>query len=91
MCFSDHVNNVHTAGEAIKQVNIKKELNEDDAVASTSRDHQMENNIEDSINIKAEPVASEDQNCSLNLVRVMLVNGIKVSNIAAGALHKIAK
>jgi hypothetical protein len=61
-------NNVLAAVASINEVNIKRELIADDAVASTSREQHMAIEREESIDINNEPLTSQDENCSLNLV-----------------------
>jgi hypothetical protein len=66
--FSDSLNKVHTAGAPILEVDNKKELVDDDAVASTSREQHMAIKREESIDIKHEHIASDDEDDCLDLV-----------------------
>jgi hypothetical protein len=59
---------VHTAVASISEVNIKKELIDDNAVASTSREQHISIKMEESNDIKCEPLISDDEDCSLNVV-----------------------
>jgi hypothetical protein len=59
---------VQTAGAAIFEVHNKKELVDDDAVASTSQEKHMEIEKEESIDIKHERIDSDDENHCLDLV-----------------------
>jgi hypothetical protein len=65
---TDPDTNVHAAVASINEVNIKKEIIDDNAVTSTSREQQMVIKMEESIDIKHEPLTSDVEDCSLNVV-----------------------
>jgi hypothetical protein len=65
--FPDSVNDVHKSSIPVNEIYIKEE-SVDDAVASTSGEQHMVIKREGSIDIKYEPLTSEDENYSLNMV-----------------------
>jgi hypothetical protein len=67
--FSDSVNDVYKSSLPVNEIYIKEEPI-DDAVASSSRGQHMVVKREESIDIKHETPASENENCNLNFVSV---------------------
>jgi hypothetical protein len=65
--FSDAVKNVHRVITLINEVNRTKETI-DDAVASTSQEQHLMIKMEESIDIKHEPLVGDDEYISLALV-----------------------
>jgi hypothetical protein len=65
----DYENIVHAAVAPIDEVSLKKEPNNDDAVASTSWEQHIVVKREESIDIKHEPLLSKDDSLSLHQVR----------------------
>jgi hypothetical protein len=66
--FSDSVNDVKQAIAPINESHVKKEQTDDGAVASTSREQRPVMKREESIDIKDEPLKSDEEDCSLHLV-----------------------
>jgi hypothetical protein len=68
LIFPDSVNDVKQLIAPTNKSHAKNELIEDGALASTSREQHMVMKREESIDIKDEPLTSDEEDCSPDLV-----------------------
>jgi hypothetical protein len=69
---TDPGTHVHATVASINEVHIKNEIIYDNSVASTSREQHILPKMEESIDIKHEPLTSDAENCSLNVVSLSI-------------------